>query len=357
MHMTRGSSAQRDAWPLGAQIAARVLTLYAECFGSVEPLFQDPSTPDLAFDSRRDLALGASPQLLNRICSHAVNHLAAHERFRLSRGPLGRTDWRVILYCLSGAATLREAIARCTDCFEALDGRCGQISLRTRADAAELRLAAGGDGRMSTESVIELFGLAEIHRLLGALIAQPLPLRSICVNTCDPWLLKLELSELPCAIDADEGWTGFVFPAAYLDHPVVCSTDDLDALAQQSFLFRAEHLADRVEATADWVRRLALRALRDRRRLPPFDEIAATAGASAATLRRRLAAEGTNYREIRESCRRELGLQLLRRPALSIEEIAARLDYCDADAFRRAFLGWFGAAPSRFRRAAATRAL
>jgi AraC-like DNA-binding protein len=131
--------------------------------------------------------------------------------------------------------------------------------------------------------------------------------------------------------------------------------DELTAIAQQSFLFRAESPTEGAQASTDAVRRFALRTLRDSGRLPKFEALAQASGTSEATLRRRLAEEGTTYREIRESCRRELGLQLLRRPGLSIEEISARLDYCDADAFRRAFHGWFGAPPSRFRRTALVR--
>ena len=66
----------------------------------------------------------------------------------------------------------------------------------------------------------------------------------------------------------------------------------------------------------------------------------------------RLTDEGASYREIKDSCRRELGLDLLRRSSLPIEEIAVRLDFCDSDAFRRAFHDWLGMPPTRYRREA-----
>ena len=90
-------------------------------------------------------------------------------------------------------------------------------------------------------------------------------------------------------------------------------------------------------------------ALKSDRRLPAFGEIVTTLGGSEATLRRQLAREGTSYRQVRESCRRELALHLLRRTDMSIEDIAGRLDYCDSDAFRQAFRSWTGHSPTSHR--------
>jgi AraC-like DNA-binding protein len=346
----RETAGRQYGWLLGEQIAARLLTLYTQRFGDLQPILKDAELPSTG-DVRASALRGIAPQVLNALCSRAVNGLTARE----GRTALGQSDWRVVLYCLTSATTLRDAITRCIDCFESLDGRCGHMSLRPRADGAELRLETRRGVGPAMASAIALYGVAEIHRVLSALIAQPLPLRRICLETADPWFAELDLTRLPSPVTLDAGWTGFVFPVAYLDHPVICAAGELSELARQSFLFQVEDAEGAKQAAVDAVRRLALRALRDRQRLPPFQEVVSTLGASPATLRRRLAAEGTNYREIKDSCRRELGLDLLRRSALPIEEVAARLDFCDADAFRRAFQGWFGTAPSRYRRAAQLR--
>ena len=352
MGSMRDLVASQDGWLLGEQIASRILRLYADSFGSLDALLQEAGLSPVGWSSKPSALRAISPSALNDLCSRAVNRLAANGDMPDRPAALDRTDWRVILYCLAGARTLRDALARAADCFEAIDGRCGYLSLRNRPEGAELRLTSGRRSTMSVApGVIDLYGVAEIHRLLGALIARPLPLRQICLEQPDRWLSELDMTRLPCPIVRDAGWTGFVFPAAYLDHPIVCSLDDLFAATRQSFLFQAEDPPWTGLGAADPVRRLALRALRDRQRLPPFEEVVLAVGSSAATLRRRLAAEGTSYREIKDSCRRELGLDLLRRSELSIEEISARLDFCDADAFRRAFQTWFGTAPSRYRRA------
>jgi AraC-like DNA-binding protein len=113
--------------------------------------------------------------------------------------------------------------------------------------------------------------------------------------------------------------------------------------------------ADRMPAEMR-VRSIAMAALRNAGRLPAFGEIVTSLGGSEATLRRQLAREGTSYRQVRESCRRELALHLLRRTGMSIEEIAGRLDYCDSDAFRQAFRTWTGDSPTAYRQGSAANA-
>jgi AraC-like DNA-binding protein len=71
---------------------------------------------------------------------------------------------------------------------------------------------------------------------------------------------------------------------------------------------------------------------------------------SPRSLHRRLAAEGTSYRAIKDAVRREGALQRLEKTDLSVAEIAAALGYSEPSAFFRAFVAWTGAAPSLYRK-------
>jgi AraC-like DNA-binding protein len=85
----------------------------------------------------------------------------------------------------------------------------------------------------------------------------------------------------------------------------------------------------------------------------PLPEPAALAelfGASAATLRRRLRAEGTSYSALREDCIRAAAERYLRDTEMDVESIAARLGFSDSGAFRRAFRRWTGVAPRDLRK-------
>ncbi len=73
-------------------------------------------------------------------------------------------------------------------------------------------------------------------------------------------------------------------------------------------------------------------------------------GSSERSLRRRLQAEGTSYREVQQNLRRELAEQYLADPSLSLDVIAERLGYSESANFCHAFRKWFGASPGQARR-------
>jgi AraC-like DNA-binding protein len=85
-------------------------------------------------------------------------------------------------------------------------------------------------------------------------------------------------------------------------------------------------------------------------RFPPFEEAAAVLHMSPRTLRRRLVEEGTSYQQIVHELRRQLAETWLRDGMLSVAEIAGMLGYADISNFRRAFIGWTGHSPARYRR-------
>jgi AraC-like DNA-binding protein len=337
---------------LGERVAARILELYVQTFGGLAPLREELRLTQLADNPSAAHLRSLSAMDLARLGSAAVRHLAFHESARVDREPLRRTDWRVITYCLASASTLRCAIERCVEAFEAIDWRCGKMSLRVRGDLAHLELDAMHPVRTPAWLLIELYGVASIHSLLSWLIAEPIPLLQLVLPQEEADFEALELPELAAPVLTGASWTGFVFPATLLDYPVVRTAEDLLSRSPQNFLFSPGEDGAPQASPAEEVRRMAMRALQETQRLPAFEELVGQIGGSAATLRRRLAREGITYREIKDSCRRELALNMLRRPELPIEEIAGRLDFCDSDAFRRAFNDWLGMPPSRYRREA-----
>tara|TARA_R110002074_G_scaffold272623_3_gene444262 strand:- start:499 stop:1524 length:1026 start_codon:yes stop_codon:yes gene_type:complete len=70
---------------------------------------------------------------------------------------------------------------------------------------------------------------------------------------------------------------------------------------------------------------------------------------SGRTLRRRLAAENTTFREIQEAMRNDMAIDYLRETRLPIAEIGSLLGFDDVANFRRAFRRWNGCSPQSFR--------
>ena len=79
------------------------------------------------------------------------------------------------------------------------------------------------------------------------------------------------------------------------------------------------------------------------------DRVAAALFITKRTLARRLSAEDTSYRKIREEILSSLASRYLEDSTLSVEAIALLLGYHDSANFRRAFKRWFSMTPSDYR--------
>lgn len=84
---------------------------------------------------------------------------------------------------------------------------------------------------------------------------------------------------------------------------------------------------------------------------PLQPELARAVNVSDRTLRRRLQAQDTSFRALRDGTRYERARDLLAHTAMTVAEVAAAVGYSDARAFRRAFKRWSGQLPAAFRTA------
>jgi AraC-like DNA-binding protein len=71
---------------------------------------------------------------------------------------------------------------------------------------------------------------------------------------------------------------------------------------------------------------------------------------SERSLQRQLSAENTSLKDITDELRRELALRYLKRPDLSLAEVAYMLGFSETAPFFRAFKKWTGKTPGDFRR-------
>ena len=72
----------------------------------------------------------------------------------------------------------------------------------------------------------------------------------------------------------------------------------------------------------------------------------ASLGMSERTLQRRITDEGTNFRDLLDGTRADMGRILLADPASEIDEVACLLGYQDTRSFSRAFRTWEGVTPA-----------
>ncbi|WP_017584342.1 AraC family transcriptional regulator [Nocardiopsis valliformis] len=83
------------------------------------------------------------------------------------------------------------------------------------------------------------------------------------------------------------------------------------------------------------------------------DTVAARLHCSRSTLFRRLRGEGTDFRQVVDSVRRDLAVGYLRAGRTSVGEVAYLVGFSDAASFSRTFRRWTGQPPGRFRKSVA----
>ncbi len=80
---------------------------------------------------------------------------------------------------------------------------------------------------------------------------------------------------------------------------------------------------------------------------PNLDSAAETFSMAERTLRRRLVAEGTSFREILELARRDICQLYFLEGKRQLSDISTLLGYSELSAFTRAYTGWYGHPPSK----------
>ncbi|CAH0351438.1 AraC family transcriptional regulator [Aquabacterium sp. CECT 9606] len=87
---------------------------------------------------------------------------------------------------------------------------------------------------------------------------------------------------------------------------------------------------------------------------PRQEDVTRRLGTTLRTLQRRLADQGTSYRDVLNQTRHQLALDYLTSARYSVGEISFLLGFSEVSAFTRAFKRWTGSSPSTWRQAAPT---
>ncbi|WP_249278531.1 AraC family transcriptional regulator [Bordetella genomosp. 2] len=138
------------------------------------------------------------------------------------------------------------------------------------------------------------------------------------------------------------------FEAHWLALPVVQTAESLQAFIREVPGNLVIKYRDRSRLSERIRRLLRQQALVDGVTL---EEVGRHLGMTPQTVRRHLKAEGQSFQGIKDNLRRDAAIQLLARPDLTLNDIAAQLGYSEASTFHRAFKSWTGLAPGMYREA------
>ncbi|MFN2289102.1 MAG: AraC family transcriptional regulator [Chromatocurvus sp.] len=256
--------------------------------------------------------------------------------------PLG--TWDMMCHAVVGSTTLGQALHRHCRFYSLFDFGPGP-ELDTDSDRAVIRLAGAKD-RGIDPYIAELF-LFNIHRFGSWLVQEHLPIQ------------RATLSYSPAA-QRDE------YRLMFLANPVSFEQPDCSLVLARSLLNKAVLQNEQTLARflrhpvlsmltlqyerSSWTSQVREMIRRNLVAMPELNAIAGQLELHPQTLRRRLAAEGTTFKDLKNQLRRDVALHYLGRRGLSIEEIAHRAGFSESSAFIRAFKGWTGVTPYSYRK-------
>ncbi|NJP94883.1 AraC family transcriptional regulator [Nonomuraea sp. FMUSA5-5] len=255
--------------------------------------------------------------------------------------PLG--TFRLVLRSAIHVPDLEGALLRLAEASVTLPG---VPPLRVSAVGALAEVEIDVSGLDDPDHLAAELLAALVHRLAGWLAGRRVGLRELRL----PWPAPPYAADYEAVFGrhpvfgADR--LALAFDRDLLRAPVIRNEEDLAGyLGDQPYVWLATR--DYGSSVADRVRTILERGLRGR--WPGPDDVSAQLNVSTQHLRRLLRAEGTSIGRIKEELLRDAALDGLRRGEESVEELARRLGFSEASAFRRAFRRWTGHPPGTFR--------
>jgi AraC-like DNA-binding protein len=288
-------------------------------------------------DARLDMA--TFDALLERGLS-----LSGDEAFGLRMGDLvNPANYNLTLHLVAHATTLRDAIGSMQRFYRLLTDRPFWRFVENQHEASILYDAGPGSSparRFRTELT-----LAGFHKLLRTFDAQ-----------ARPWFVAFDYP--PPSYRADysrvfEGverfgqpFNGIVFDRKLLGAVQIYKDPELHAAIVSRAEKRVAQMVDGA-AYAERIRRHILDGAAPKHHDMPA--IARALGLSARSLRRRLAEEGTTFREVVDGALGTLAKRLIAEHDGTIEAAAYAMGFSHPSAFHRAFKRWTGATPASSR--------
>ncbi|WP_166353868.1 AraC family transcriptional regulator [Phytoactinopolyspora limicola] len=253
-------------------------------------------------------------------------------------------------YLLSTGENLHESLQAAHELFPVVTDPGDVLSAEEDGSQFVIRYRGPYQGQLTDDvaSLIDQFVLRTLMRLLND--GRPTPLTPARLTLAHP-------SNATRAELAGVYGTGRIEVGGGENTMTLLADDVMAPLPRADtrlFQILRRHTTMRLEAAKHlpaWEGRLQL-AIESAlsRGTPSLETVAHSLAVSPRTLQRQLQQRGTTWRQELDQARHAGAVRLLRDSRLSVQSIAARLEYADARAFRRAFQRWTGQTPDEFRR-------
>lgn len=148
--------------------------------------------------------------------------------------------------------------------------------------------------------------------------------------------------DLQCALKFGQSRNEIRYDAELLDRSPQLANPITAAEVSQT----CARLLDRMRLDAGITRRVYHELTSQPGHFPDLETVASTLCMTSRTLRRKLAAEGTSFRDLLDEVRSALAEDYLRDSTMPVDDVAFALGFSDTQSFRRAYRRWTGQSPS-----------
>jgi len=217
-----------------------------------------------------------------------------------------------------------------------VDGKKGYVLLKELVNLEDFRRYIFETEIVSLHSICAMI-LDDVHVFDEVRIAYPAPAYAARYQ---------DILHCPVKFDAPEH--RILFDAALLERPLAHANPLTKKVLEQE----CRQLCRRINERVTMQDKIRHELLMTEENYPTLDQLARRVNLSERTIRRKLAAEGTSYKDILSDVRKQRALELIATGRYSMEQIAAKLGYSDAPSFYHAFKTWTGSTPARYRKKA-----
>lgn len=256
------------------------------------------------------------------------------------------TDFGILGYAILSSRSLRSAI-QIIDRYQQLWG--GSPNMHSSYEVGP-KISSQRERSNLPLGRLQQFELEEAAaQMLGirALLEEPEKFQLLKVAFSFPKPAHAALFEetFQCPIMFDQQETELFFPTEMLDYPFSTAND----LAQEVCRQQCEKFLRMLEGEGGLTEKIRTAIINSPGEVPSLTDLADSLHISLRTLRRKLKAEGTSYKEILTEIRLKLAGQYLLETPLSIKEIGYLLGYTEVANFQRAFKSWYNITPKEMR--------
>jgi AraC-like DNA-binding protein len=284
---------------------------------------------------------------IERFADLQVNTMRAmgDESLGYGKRPLPVGCWSMMCYAVIGCETLGQALSRYCRFYQLFELGM-HPTLEEKGDLARIHLHTDERTEVPGPYLHELL-LVNTHRFASWLVQEHLPIQVVQLSYA-PLAPALDYRHMFLAnpIEFEQPRSQLVLSRALLDKRITQNDTSLRHFLRHPALI----MLTQDYATNSWTSQVRDLVRRQLREIPELNDVATSLEVHPQTLRRRLATEGTTFKDIKNQVRRDTALHFLGKQGLSIEEISHRAGFSESSAFIRAFKGWTGVTPYTYRK-------